>query len=205
MTQHNIIDLLHNTPGVSEISVPTDTTVCQQGDACQNLVVVVQGQVRVFRPAEDGRSITLYHIASGEACILTAACILNCHLFPAIAVVSQEVTGLSVPGTLVRQWLRDTPWWRDYVFTLLSERMGDLISLVDALAFGDLEARLGRWLLDHVDARGDIYITHRQIAEALASSREVISRLLKELERREAIVLSRGRIQLIAPNKISLM
>jgi CRP/FNR family transcriptional regulator len=170
--------------------------VCSSGDVCENLVIVLEGQVKVFRPAINGRSLTLYTIIANESCILTASCILNQVPFPAFAITTSEVKALSIPPDNVIDWLQHEPMWQKYMFGLLSQRMINLIELADAIAFESLEERLASWLLSRLD-QGVINTTHQQIAENLASSREVISRLLKRFEQNGFIALSRGTITIL--------
>lgn len=191
------LDFIRQQSNVKEITAPAGTIICNTGDECQNLIILLEGQVRVYRPAEDGRSITLYHIGEGESCILTASCILNTSAFPATAVVEKDARGLAIPAKNVYDWLKTEAVWQQYIFALLSQRMGDLICLVDALAFHNLEARLTHWLLEHAQHSQLIQTTHQAIAEELASSREVISRLLKEFERAGSIQLGRGEIKIL--------
>jgi CRP/FNR family transcriptional regulator len=188
-----LLSFLVEQKDVQKITVPKGVTVCQSGDTCENLVIVLEGQVKVFRPAINGRSLTLYYVNSYESCTLTASCILNDIPFPAFAVTTTDVIALSIPPEKVIAWLEHEPMWQKYMFSLLSQRMINLIELVDTIAFESLDTRLAQWLLSHL-TDSLIQTTHQQIAEDLASSREVISRLLKKFERDNLIALSRGAI-----------
>ena len=190
-----LLHFLQHQEGVQTIIVPADVTVCQSGDVCENLVIVLEGQVKVFRPATNGRSLTLYYVNANESCILTASCILNKTPFPAFAVTTTEVKALSIPPEKVIDWLEHEPMWQKYMFGLLSQRMINLIELVDTVAFETLDVRLSDWLLSNIDQQ-PIKTTHQKIAEDLASSREVISRLLKKFEKNGLIELGRGTIHI---------
>ena len=192
-----LLHFLQQQSEVKPINVPAGVSVCQSGDVCNSLVLVLSGQVKVFRPAETGRSLTLYYVGRHESCILTASCILNDTPFPAFAETITDVSGLAIPPAQVKQWLATEPLWRDYVFSLLSQRMGDLIELVNALAFQGLDGRLANWLLLQSGDSSIVQITHQNIAEELASSREVISRLLKDFEEQGAVELGRGTIKIV--------
>ncbi len=202
-----LLEFLDNQEDVKKIIVPKGTLVCQYGQQCESLVIILQGQVKVFRPAASGHSLTLYYVNENESCILTASCILNVMPFPAYAETVTEVQGLAIPPDKVKQWLQQEPLWQQYIFGLLSQRMAGLINLVDALAFQGLDERLAGWLLAQVSLEYDdiqkqnqtmkIKITHQLIAEELASSREVISRRLKEFEQNGWIRLGRGSIQVV--------
>ena len=191
-----LLNFLQQQESVKAITVPADVMVCQSGDVCENLVIVLEGQVRVYRPAINGKSLTLYTVNKNESCILTASCILNQTLFPAFAMTTTEVKALSIPPDKVIDWLEHEPRWQKYMFGLLSQRMINLIELVDTIAFEPLDIRLKTWLHSKKDQE-TISVTHQQIAEELASSREVISRLLKKFEHNGLVALGRGTIRVL--------
>jgi len=202
-----LLSFLQKQDAVREVAVPKGTMICQSGQECNSLVILLEGQVKVFRPAPNGHSITLYYVNESESCILTASCILNTMPFPAFAKSVTDVRGLAIPPEKVREWLSYEPLWQEYIFGLLAQRMASLIDLVNALAFQGLDERLASWILEQLPPVSDgqdasnqqciIHTTHQSIAEELASSREVISRRLKEFEQRGWIVLGRGYIQLM--------
>lgn len=198
------LDFILNQNSVTEIAAPAGTIICRSGDMCQNLIILREGRVRVYHPATDGRSITLYHVGKNESCILTASCIINGAAFPAIAETETAAQGYAIPAAKVQQWMQSEPQWQHYLFGLLAERMGALIELVDALAFKRLDNRLAKWLLQQLqqEPTQQLKTTHQLIAEDLASSREVISRLLKEFEREQLISLGRGYIKVLDVEKL---
>jgi len=148
----------------------------------------------------------LYHIGANESCILTASCIINHTAFPAIAETETDVTGYAIPAQKVQQWMQSEIQWQQYLFSLLSQRMASLINLVNSLAFKQLDKRLATWLLQQSKLENTLTLktTHQFIAGELASSREVISRLLKDLEHQQIITLSRGYIQIHNPSHLSI-
>lgn len=198
------LDFIVSQNSVTEIVAPAGTIICRSGDICQHLIILREGRVRVYHPATDGRSITLYHVGKDESCILTASCIINGAVFPAIAETETEAKGYAIPAAKVQEWMQSEPQWQQYLFGLLAERMASLIELVDALAFRRLDNRLAEWLLLQSELAQTLQIktTHQLIADDLASSREVISRLLKEFEREQLILLGRGDIKIIEIEKL---
>jgi CRP/FNR family transcriptional regulator len=189
-----ILAFLHSKAAATrKVNVAAGAMVCMPGDICSNLVIVESGNLRVYKPGADGRSVTLYHIGPGESCILTAGCILNSKPFPAIAETLTDVSGIAVPAQQVRSWIHESETWRNYLFSLLAGRLENGIELVHAVAFQRLDRRLGAWLLQNTP--GDtLETTHQRIADELGSTREVISRVLKEMEREGVLALSRGKI-----------
>ncbi|MGE3799643.1 MAG: Crp/Fnr family transcriptional regulator [Candidatus Kapaibacterium sp.] len=169
--------------------------ICMEGDHCGVIPLLLNGTARVYKTSESGREITLYRIDPGESCILTASCILSDIPFPAFAVAESDVEALVIPSGTFNAWVsRSTPW-RDFVFRLLSKRLSSVIEIVEEVAFQQLDARLAAYLLERMEG-GRVTTTHEKIAADLGSSREVISRILKEFEREGSIALGRGVVEI---------
>ncbi len=206
--QESIIHWLSNCPEVKQVHWPAGQIVLYTGQACENLVVVEQGQIAVQRPALDGRMITLYHIDRGQSCVLSSGCILNRQPFPAQAVCLTQVMAFLVPAPRVRQWTRENEHWRSFMFETLSQRLAHLIDLVDSVVFKSLPERLWDWLQANAEVTSETHDsgvscaivarTHQQIADELGTSREVVSRLLKKMERAGKLRLQRGRVVLLS-------
>jgi CRP/FNR family transcriptional regulator len=172
------------------------STICDQGMQCQHLALILSGIARVYKLGENGREITLYRLGTGESCILTASCIVSGSPFPAFAVCEEAIEALALNPSVVRQWTNEFPVWRDYLFGLISDRLGDVISVIEEIAFRRVDRRLADYLLQR--ASGDaqsIKVTHQAIASDLGTSREVISRILKDFEHQGLISVSRGHLQ----------
>lgn len=176
--------------------LPAGQTVCQQDQDCGYLPLLLTGRVRVFKLAESGREITLYRIEAGESCILTASCIMSSIPFPALAITETQVDTLLIPSKLVHEWLGKSMHWRTYLFGLLARRFADVISVVEEVAFRRMDARVASWLLEN-EASGKVHTTHQDMAIDLGSSREVISRILRDLENNQLVRRQRGEIRIL--------
>ena len=153
---------------------------------------------RVFKLGESGREITLYRIGKGESCILTASCIVSGTPFPAFAVCEEKIEALVINPLKVQQWTDEFSVWRNYLFGLVSSRLGDVISIVEEIAFRRVDCRLADYLLQAGGDNSDrINITHQAIASDLGTSREVVSRILKDFEHQGLIAVARGQLQII--------
>lgn len=177
--------------------------ICWEGDQCGQLAIVLAGVARVYKVGENGREITLYRVEAGDSCILTASCILSGSLFPAMAVVEQAVTALILPAPLLRQWLDEYAFWRDYVFRLLAKRLALIIATVEEIAFQRVDGRLAAFLLASEPVGQPLSTTHQTIAYELGSAREVVSRLLKEFEREGLVLLARGTVTVVDATKLA--
>ncbi|ALC14917.1 cAMP-binding domain of CRP/regulatory subunit of cAMP-dependent protein kinase [Desulfuromonas soudanensis] len=167
-----------------------------EGDSCSAIAFVLAGEVRVYRCGESGREITLYEIGPGETCILNASCILGNNAYPANAVTVSAGEMLLIPAREFRRLLGNYEAMSAFVYSLLSQRLTEVMELVQEVAFGRMDERLIEYLVEK-SANGILHATHQKIANDLGTSREVVSRLLKDLERRERIVLARNVITLL--------
>lgn len=177
--------------------------ICNQGDECAHLALVLSGTARIYKLGESGREITLYRIGRGESCILTASCILSQLPFPAFAVCEEPVAAVVIPANQIRQWLAESVLWRDYVFGLVAHRMADIISLVEEVVFRRMDQRIADYLIQHCQQDGQrIEITHQLMASDLGTSREVVSRILKDFDSKGLIQVGRGSVEIV--DKIQL-
>jgi CRP/FNR family transcriptional regulator, anaerobic regulatory protein len=175
---------------------PPDTHLYWEGDACTAIVFVLAGEIRVYRCGESGREITLYEIGPGETCILNASCILGNNAYPANAVTVSAGEMLLVPAREFRRLLGNYEAMSVFVYSLLSQRLTEVMELVQEVAFGRMDERLFEYLIEK-SADGILHATHQKIANDLGTSREVVSRLLKDLERRGRILLARNVVTLL--------
>jgi len=181
---------------VARTDLERGSSVCGEGQQCTHLPLVLSGNVRVFKLSESGREITLYRIEPGQSCVLTASCMIGGSPFPANAVIEEDVAALLVPLAQVQRWLQDSPAWRDFLFSLVAERLAEVISVVEEVAFRRVDARIADYILSKADASGRLERTHQTIAFDLGTSREVVTRILKDLEYRGIVRLARGEVRL---------
>lgn len=179
------------------ITLPANTTVFRQGDVCQNYILLQQGSVKVFTRAENGREMVLYRVGSGESCTLTTTCLFANNKYPAEGVTETEVKALVISRDDFNKGLEQSADFRRMVFDGYSQRLTDIITLVEEVSFGRIDARLAKLLLQHAVGEMTIHTTHQDLAAELGSAREVISRQLKEFERRGWVTLQRGSIELV--------
>ena len=177
--------------------IPAGRDVFVAGDQAEAITLLLSGVVRVYQIGENGREITLYRFGNGESCVLTANVILSRQAFPAIATVEQEAEAVMIPAAAFRDWVRRHDLWRDFTFSLLSQRLASLIATVDEVVFRRLDVRLADFLLKQSGDEAQIAVTHQQIAAELGSSREVISRLLEQLESEGLIRRARGAVEIL--------
>ncbi|NEP73161.1 MAG: Crp/Fnr family transcriptional regulator [Okeania sp. SIO2G4] len=186
-----------------QISLSPSQFVCLEGDICHHLPLIISGNVRVYKIGESGREITLYHLEKGDSCIMTASCIISQKVFPAFAIAETEVEALIIPANSLKKWVMHNTIWQEYIFGILSQRLANVIEIIEEVAFRRMDSRIASYLLHNVNSKiQTLQITHEAIAQELGSSREVVSRILKTFERQKLLSLSRGKIELYSWEKL---
>ncbi len=180
------------------VSVPSGTCYFQEGDRCSHLAVVGTGLMRVFKTGSSGREITLYHVQSGEGCVVNMLSVFTGEKTLAAAVTETAVEAVIYPAAVFREWLAKSEPLRRFVFEMMAARLIHVLTLMEEINFRKMDVRLADFLLRGLapGKPGYLALTHEQIAGELGTVREVISRLLKEFERQGAIELGRRRIKL---------
>ncbi len=168
-----------------------------QGQLCQNYVMCIEGQTRVFKTSESGREIMLYQVGAGETCVLTTSCLMAGNPFPAESNVQADALLAAIPSDVFLRLMSSSPKFRHYVLSNYGDLLSSLITLVDEVAFASLDLRLARRLLAEAEDTRVVSKTHQQLALDLGSVREVISRYVSEWERLGWVRSSRGSIKVL--------
>jgi CRP/FNR family transcriptional regulator len=174
--------------------IPKGSFISHEGDRCHYISFVASGRARVYKLGESGREITLYRLEEGESCILTASCVLSQKAFPAIAEAETDIEAVLIPSEIFRNWIKIYDEIRDYVFNLLSDRLSSVIEVIEEIAFKNMDKRIADFIIKKNSIGNEIKITHQEIASELGTSREVVSRILKDFEHEQLINVSRGAI-----------
>lgn len=178
--------------GLQEVSVPAGTLMFEEHAPCLGFPLVIAGEVRVARGSPQGRSLELYRVGPGELCVISACGLFGHSLLAAhgVAVAPTRLAMLSPAG--FEQWVTHEPFCR-FVFGIFADRLADLMSLAEAVAFQRLDQRLAATLLGHGPV---LCITHQALADELGTVREIVTRLLKRFESTGWVQLGRERIEL---------
>lgn len=186
------------------VRVPPGRAVFHEGSACEAFLMVLDGVVKVRKVSDSGREILLYRVERGQTCVLTTACLMARAPYGAEGITETPVTAAALPAGAFAHMMEVSAAFRAFVFGAYATRVSDLLMLIEEVAFGRIDARMAQVLLAH--ARDGIWSgTHQDLAVELGSAREVISRQLKEFERRGWVDLARGRVTLRAPQALAAL
>jgi CRP/FNR family transcriptional regulator len=179
-----------------EMDVPSDTTLLKTGNYVQSVPLVIKGLIRVSRNEED-KELLLYYIHPGEMCIMSFSACCNNSASLIEAVTLEETKILLIPSVKLREWINRFPSFNFFVYEMFNKRYLDLIETIDQLIFNHLDERLYNYLNEKALLTGtkSLSITHQQIATDMGTAREVVSRLLKKLERENKIATGRNQVK----------
>lgn len=176
------------------LALPAGTVVFEERNACQGFPMLLSGKIKVVKTAPNGREIQLYRVTPGESCIITSSCLLANSPYSARGVAETDLQLLVIPPPVFQKLLQTQELFRHYVFSLFSERLAEMMELVEEVAFRKLDQRLAALLL----SRGRyIQSTHQSLADDLGSVREMISRLLKTFAEQGLVALGREQIEIL--------
>jgi CRP/FNR family transcriptional regulator, anaerobic regulatory protein len=181
-----------------EMDVPADTTLLKTGNYVQSVPLVIKGLIRVSRNEED-KELLLYYIHPGEMCIMSFSACCNNSASLIEAATLEETKILLIPSVKLREWINRFPSFNFFVYEMFNKRYLDLIETIDQLIFNHLDERLYNYLNEKTILTGTktLSITHQQIATDMGTAREVISRLLKKLEREKKIITGRNQVRVL--------
>ncbi len=182
--------------GSEVVSVPAGTQVFAPGQSADNLLLLLDGSVRVQQKSETGREVFLYRVHAGESCVLTTACMLAFEDYSADGIAETDVSAVAIPRATFDKLVAHSPVFREFVFAAYSRRITDLFTLIDDIVFQRMDVRLASRLLELADKDDVVHATHAVLGKELGTAREVISRTLSEFHRRGWVEQSRGEVHL---------
>ena len=175
------------------VALPAASVVFDEQQACHGFPFVLKGGIRVVKAAPNGRELPLYRVTPGETCVITSSCLLGHTDYNARGIAEEQTELLLLPRDTFEALLAHEPF-RAFVFQLFSDRIADLMQLIEEVAFHKLDQRLAALLL----GRGRlVHSTHQQLADELGSVREIVSRLLKGFAAQSLVALGREQIEIL--------
>jgi CRP/FNR family transcriptional regulator, anaerobic regulatory protein len=178
------------------VSVEPGDELISEGKYIRSFPIVLEGLIKVCRKDEEGREVLLYYLDPGQVCAMALTCCIGRMQSNIIAYADEDSEIIRFPVECLDRWMVKYTTWKEYVMHAYRNRFDELLTTIDGIAFKKMDERLEKFFIDRYKANGEtIFIgTHQDIANSLTSSREVISRLLKQLEKSGKIILKRNNI-----------
>lgn len=159
--------------------------------------IILEGSVRVIRSDEDGNDILLYYLKPGDSCVMSLLSAFHNDSSKVRGEIEEKSKILFIPVENISKFFRDFPEWLDYILSIYHKRFEELLEIVQSVAFKKVDERLMELLKkksELLNGERTLNVTYEQLARELGTSRVVVSRLLKEMERRNMVKLGRNKI-----------
>lgn len=173
--------------------------IMRTGQYIKSAVLILEGRIKIYRENGEGGEFLMYYLGPGQACAISMICALQSQTSEIMAKAEEDTEVLMIPVQLMDELMNTYKSWTLFVIQTYRSRFDELLSVIDNIAFRNMDERLEFYLKRHAAATGkkEISLSHQQIADDLNSSREVISRLLKKMEQQHLVKLHRNMIELL--------
>ncbi len=163
--------------------------------------ILLKGTIKVIRETNEGNELILYYIKAGQSCAVSLSTSLMNKLSNIKAIAEEKVELIAIPSSTSVKWYDSYASWRMFVLRTMDNRYDEIINALDSVAFKKIDERLMDYLKAKTEAvqSNILNITHQEIANELSTSREVISRSLKQLEQKGILKLFRNKVEIFSP------
>ena len=176
-----------------------DTVILKEDSFVKVIPLVVSGLIKIYKEEENGNEVLLYYIKPGETCIVSVITGEKNEKVNVKGVVEEDVDVILLPKSKLYELRKNYPQWNLFIYNSFNDKFDEVIDMVKVLTFSNKEKRLFDFLIKkaNLNETKTVYKSHQEIANELGSSREVISRLLKKLEKDGKVILSLKKIKIV--------
>jgi CRP/FNR family transcriptional regulator len=180
-------------------TIKSGEIIMRTGQYFKNTVLVLSGQIKIYREDDDGGEFFMYYLQPGQACALSMICATKNEKSQIMAKVIEDAELMLIPLQLMDQWMMKHRSWYEFVIETYRSRFEEVLEVIDSIAFKAMDERLLFYIKRHLEANGGnvLNLSHQEIASELNTSREVISRLLKKMEQLGILKLYRNQIEVL--------
>lgn len=187
-----------------KVSYDKNRNLYHSNNECLGVLLIKKGGLRGYLLSEDGREVTLFRVAEGEVCVMSASCALN-RLTLEVHIDTEAATEAYLIRSSTFVHLKDQNIYvENYLYKSVAEKFSDVMWAIEQILFMSLDKRLAVFLLDEMArTRSDeLHLTQEQIARYIGSAREVVSRTLKSFQAEGMIRQSRGTVWILDRKKL---
>ncbi|TYA92150.1 Crp/Fnr family transcriptional regulator [Seonamhaeicola marinus] len=176
-----------------------DDIIIDINQPIQYIPLLLSGNIKIMREDDEGNDLLIYFLEAGETCTMSLTCCMGASKSKIRAVAEQDSTLMMVPVQKMQEWFHSNESWRNFILESYQTRFDEMLEAIDSIAFLKMDERLLKYLINKtiMNDTSTIAIKHQEIAEDLHTSRVVISRLLKQLEKEGKIILGRNKIDVL--------
>lgn len=158
--------------------------ILHEGQSVKMIPLVLEGLIKVYTRNEE-RELLLYYIEPRESCVMSFLAGIKNQPSKIFAITEKPTKVILLPSRKVEIWIYQFPALNTLFYDLYNVRYSELIDTLNQLIFQKLDARLFDYLKEkgRVNSSRLLDLRHREIALELGTSREVVTRVLKKLEK----------------------
>ena len=181
-------------------SYPANAVLINEGDASDSLFIVLSGRVKVYSNNADGKEIVITTHGPGE---YVGELALDGGVRSASVMTLEPTTCSVVSGANLREFVAAHPDFASHLILKLIRSVREATESVKSLALEDVYERVIRLLNDISDPveggqrRVRECLTQQDIADRIGASREMVSRIFKDLTAGGYLDVSSGRIAVV--------
>jgi CRP/FNR family transcriptional regulator len=179
------------------INADKGALLIKEGQYLDFLPIVISGKIRVYQKREE-REILLYYVNPGQTCMMSLSSAYFDYNSAANGITVEPTQILVLPAPVISQWQLRYPSWNKFIINTFKNRYDELLNSFGDIAFKPIHVRAGQYL-DERARNGKskkVIISHQTLANELGTTRVVVSRILKQLEKEKKLQLHRGYIQM---------
>ncbi|GEN72898.1 MULTISPECIES: Crp/Fnr family transcriptional regulator [Chryseobacterium] len=197
----DFLNEMHANAIITEIKSKTE--VIREGQKNKYVPFLIKGSIKVFT-LNDGRELIYYYIRPNDSCLMTFSSIFTDYTSRVYAVAEEESEVILIPVSVIHSWLIRFPEINKVFYHEYDKRFSDVMNMVNDAVFHRLDKRVLNYIRQQISATGNspLKITHREIANNLGTSREVISRVLKKIENEGEILQTKEGIKILVNENV---
>jgi CRP/FNR family transcriptional regulator len=181
------------------ISAGPGDILIREGQYLDFLPLVIKGLLRVYRNNEDDREILLYYVQPGQTCMMSLSSAYFDYYSAANGIAVEASDLLILPARLISEWQLKYPSWNRFILNTYKSRYDELLKAFGNVVFKPINVRLKEYLRNYVQLQRTqaVPLSHQTLANELGTTRVVVSRILKDLEKDRVVKLNRGSVTLL--------
>jgi len=178
------------------IELITGQSILGEGDYIKSFPMVISGCMRVVRLSEDGNELLLYYLNQGEICAMSLTCCMVLQKSNIKMIAEEDSVIITISVDKPEKWMSEYKSWKEFMMNSYRQRFEELLETIDSIAFMNLDERLIRFFEERFKSTGmsNFKGTHQEIANQLNTSREVITRLLRNMEVKNLVKTERNSV-----------
>ncbi|MBO9692208.1 Crp/Fnr family transcriptional regulator [Chryseobacterium sp.] len=185
------------------IDIKAKTEIIREGQKNKFVPFLIKGSIRVFT-LNDGRELIYYYIKPKDSCLMTFSSILTDYVSRVYAVAEEDSKAILIPVSVIHEWLVKFPEINKVFYHEYDRRFSEVMNMVNDAVFHRLDKRVLNYIKQQILSTGNnpIKITHREIANSLGTSREVVSRVMKKIENEGDILQTKAGIKVLVNENV---